>query len=265
MLRIYQRLWQVNWAEQWQYRANLLMYLFYWLVSPVVYLAVWITVANSQGSVKGLTANDFITYYLTLLIVDQLTSEITIHILAYKIQDGTLAGELLKPVHPILTQTLVNNLAFKALTFTVLIPVWIVLFLLFRPDYSAVTWQSLLLAVPACLLGFAISFLFGATITCLAFWTTRVYAISEFYYALVILFAGQFIPLDLMPPVIQNIAQYLPFQLLRYFPIQLILNKLPPNVILLDFGLGVGWFVIALALFRWVWREGLKKFSAVGA
>src|SRR5215207_6632119 len=110
MLRIYRRMWQVNWAEQWQYRANLLMYLLYWLVSPIVYLAVWTTVANSQGSVQGLTANDFTTYYLTLLIVDNLTSDITIHLLAYKIKDGTLAGELLKPVHPVLTNTLINNL-----------------------------------------------------------------------------------------------------------------------------------------------------------
>jgi hypothetical protein len=70
MLRIYKRLWQITWAEQWQYRANLLMYLLYWLVSPIVYLAVWVTIANQQGSVNGLTANDFITYYLTLLVVD---------------------------------------------------------------------------------------------------------------------------------------------------------------------------------------------------
>jgi ABC-type uncharacterized transport system permease subunit len=41
MLRIYRRLWAVNWAEQWQYRANLLMYLLYWLVSPIIYLVVW--------------------------------------------------------------------------------------------------------------------------------------------------------------------------------------------------------------------------------
>src|SRR5512135_987658 len=115
MIRIYRRLWQVNWAEQWQYRANLLMYLLYWVVSPIVYLAVWTAVANQQGSVNGLTTNDFVTYYLTLLIVDNLTSEITVHLLAYKIQDGTLAGELLKPIHPVLTNVLMNNLAFKAL------------------------------------------------------------------------------------------------------------------------------------------------------
>jgi ABC-2 type transport system permease protein len=200
-----------------------------------------------------------------LLIVDQLTSDITIHILAYKIQDGTLAGELLKPIHPILTNTLVNNIAFKALTFTVLIPVWIALFFLFRPDFSSVTLPNLLLAIPVLILGFGISFLFGATITCLAFWTTRVYAISEFYYSLVILFAGQFVPLDLMPPAIQQVAQWLPFQLLRYFPIQLILGKLPAEVVLRNLALELLWLGIGLALFRWVWREGLKKFSAVGA
>ena len=161
MLRIYRRFWQVNWAEQWQYRANLLMYLLYWLVSPIVYLSVWTTIARSQGNVNGLTANDFITYYLTVLVVDQLTSEITIHLLAYKIQDGTLSSELLRPVHPILTNTLMNNLAFKSLIFSVFIPVWLVLFLLFRPNYSGVSWQGVLLALPAFALGFGINFLLG--------------------------------------------------------------------------------------------------------
>src|SRR5262245_53070915 len=219
MIKIYKRMWQVNWAEQWQYRANLLMYLFYWLVSPIVYLAVWTMVARCQGAVNGLTANDFVTYYLTLLIVDNLTSEITIHILAYKIQDGTLSGELLKPVHPILTTVLVNNLAFKALTLMVLIPIWLGLSVLFRPDFGAVTPATVLAALPMIALGFAISFLLGAAITSVAFWTTRVYSLAELYWGIVLLFGGQFVPLDLMPPAIQSVARYLPFQLRLYAPI----------------------------------------------
>jgi len=265
MLRLYRRFWLVNWAEQWQYRANLVMYLLYWIVSPVAYLAVWITIANSQGTVGGLTANDFVTYYLTLLIVDQLTSEITIHILAYKIQDGTLSGDLIRPVHPILTGTLVNNIAFKVLLFMVLIPVWLLLAALFQPNYDSVTPASLLLTVPAVVLGFAINFLLGAVITCLAFWTTRVYSIAEFYYTLVILFSGQFVPLALMPPVIQDVAQFLPFQMFKYVPIQIVLNRLSPQEILRDFAVGLVWLVIAFFLFRWFWREGVKRFSAVGA
>jgi ABC-2 type transport system permease protein len=265
MLRIYKRLWQVNWAEQWQYRANFMMYLLYWLVSPIVYLAVWTTIANSQGSVNGLTADDFIAYYMTLLIVDQLTSEITIHIFAYKIQDGTLSAELLRPIHPILTQTLMNNLAFKALTITAFIPVWIVLYFLFRPDFSAVTLQSVLISIPAILMGFAINFLFGAAITCLAFWTTRSYSVMEFWGALHLLFAGSFVPLSIMPPLIQKIAQFLPFQLTLYFPIQLILNEMAPQEIVRNFTLSGFWLLVGLAFLLIVWREGVKRFSAVGA
>jgi len=159
MLRIFQRLWQVNWAEQWQYRANLIMYLLYWLVSPIIYLAVWTSIANSKGSVNGFTANDFVTYYMTLLVVDQITSNITIHLLAYKIQDGTLASELIRPIHPVLTNTLVNNIAFKTLTIMGLVPIWIILFFAFRPDYGHVAWQGIALSLPAMLLGFTIGFL----------------------------------------------------------------------------------------------------------
>jgi ABC-2 type transport system permease protein len=265
MFKIFQRLWQVNWAEQWQYRANLIMYLMYWLVSPIIYLAVWTSIANSKGSVNGFTANDFVTYYMTLLIVDQLTSNVIIHTFAYKIQDGSLSSEIIRPIHPMMTNALVNNIAFKMLFILGLIPIWIVLALLFKPDFASVTWQGILLAVPAIILGFFIGFLLSAAITAVAFWTTRVYSVHEFYYAIVLLFSGQFVPLTLMPQVIQNIAQYLPFQMLMYFPIQVILGKLSMAQIVQGYIVAVVWLLFAIFLFRWIWRNGLKQYSAVGA
>jgi ABC-2 type transport system permease protein len=265
MLKIFQRLWQVNWAEQWQYRANLLMYLLYWLVSPIIYLAVWTSIANSKGDVNGFTANDFVTYYMTLLIVDQITSNIVIHTFAYKIQDGTLSGELIRPIHPMLTNALINNIAFKTLTVMGFIPVWTVLFFLYKPDFSNVTLYGVLLAIPAMIMGFFIGYLLSAAITALAFWTTRVYSIHEFYYALILLFSGQFVPLTLMPKLIQDIAQYLPFQLLIYYPIQLILGKLSPAQILQGYLTGAIWLMISILLFTQIWRNGVKRFSAVGA
>ncbi|MEW6404082.1 MAG: ABC-2 family transporter protein [Chloroflexota bacterium] len=265
MLKIFQRLWQVNWAEQWQYRANLIMYLLYWLVSPIIYLAVWTSIANSKGDVSGLTANDFITYYMTLLIVDQVTSNIVIHTFAYKIQDGTLSSELIRPIHPMLTNTLISNVAFKVFFFMALIPVWFVLFLLYQPDFSGVSWSGILLAIPAMILGFLVGFLLSATVTSLAFWTTRVYSIHEFYFALILLFSGQFVPLTLMPKIIQDIAQFLPFQLLMYYPIQLILGKLSGPQIVQGFVSAAIWLLISIVLFNWVWRNGTKQYSAVGA
>jgi ABC-2 type transport system permease protein len=265
MFSIFRRLWQVNWAEQWQYRANLIMYLLYWLVSPIIYLAVWTSIASSNGSVNGMTVNDFTTYYLTLLIVDQITSNIVIHTFAYKVQDGSLSAELVRPIHPMLTNALVNNIAFKALTILGFIPIWIILYFLYKPDYSGVTMANILLSIPAMIIGFFVGFLLSASITSLAFWTTRVYSIQEFYYAVSLLFSGQFVPLTLMPPVIQEIAQYLPFQLLIYFPIELILGNLSQAQITQGFTSGVVWLVTSIVIFNLVWRNGVKRYSAVGA
>ena len=265
MLRIYRRFWQVNWAEQWQYRANLLMYLLYWLVSPIVYLVGVDDGGQQPGQRPG--ADRERLRHLLPDAAGRRPAHQRHHDPhpGYKIQDGTLSGELLRPVHPILTNTLINNLAFKALTFMRLHPGLAGAVLLFQPDFSGGDVAVVLLALPGLCVGFGISFLLGATITCLAFWTTRVYSLREFYYALAVLFSGQFVPLELMPPVIQQIAQFLPFQLMIYFPIQLILGRLPPDAILRNFALGLVWLADRLGLFRWVWRRGVKRFSAVGA
>jgi ABC-2 type transport system permease protein len=105
----------------------------------------------------------------------------------------------------------------------------------------------------------------SAAITCTAFWTTRVYSIHEFYFALFQLFSGQFVPLTLMPGLVQNFARYLPFQLQIYFPIQLILGKLTQAQIVEGFAVGFIWLGIALVFFNRLWRSGLRQFSAVGA
>ena len=265
MLRIYQRMWQVNWAEQWQYRANLVMYLFYWIVQPIVYIAVWTSIADAQGSVKGLTANDFIVYYLTMLIVDQMTSETVFYNFGWKIQEGTLSGELIRPVHPILTNALMNTLAFKALTTLALIPIWITLALLFKPVFDSVTWTNLLLTIPALVIGFIVNFLITSSITCIAFWTQRVWSLYRLYGIPVALFSGQFVPLQLMPKAIQDIAAYSPFPLFKYFPTQLILGNLSLEEIIRGYAVGLVWIVLAYLLFRFIWKRGLKQFSAVGA
>ena len=265
MRKLFLRLWQVNWAEQWQYRANLLTYALYGLVSPVIYLSVWRTIAANQNGVAGLSANDFTAYYLTLLLVDTLTSEINLQLLAHKIQDGTLSAELLQPVHPVLSRALVNNLAHKVLMTLLLVPVWGLLVLLFRPDLSGITPVQLLLALPALGAGFAIHFLLGALIMCSGFWITRVYALSEFIYAFATLLGGVFVPLSLLPDFARAAAQILPFQLYLYFPIELILGKLDPGQIGLNLALQAAWLLVLFLAFRYIWRAGLRRFSAVGA
>ena len=68
-----------------------------------------------------------------------------------------------------------------------------------------------------------------------------------------------------MPKLVQQIAQYLPFQLFIYFPIQVILGKLSSAQIMQGYMMAGIWLVLAFAFFTWVWRNGVKRYSAVGA
>jgi ABC-2 type transport system permease protein len=264
MLNIYKRFWQTNWAEQWQYRGNLVMYLAYWLVSPIIYLSVWTSVARAQGSVQGITAGDFAAYYLVLLFVEMLTSSITIHLFGWKIQEGVIANELMLPVHPVLTNALMSNLAFKALMMIVFVPIWILLVVLFQPNLT-MTPQSLLFGIPIVMMGFLLNFLFDSSITLIAFWTTRVWSLQQLSWGFQVLLGGSFVPLTLMPVWVQAIAQFLPYQLWISFPTLTLLNKLSTEQLLLNLGLQLFWVVVMYVIFAWLWRRALQRFSAVGA
>ncbi len=265
MLNVYKRTWQVIWAEQWQYRANLLMYLLFWLVSPIVFLAVWSSIANANGSVGGLTANDFVAYYLTVLLVSIITADITIHVFPYKIQDGSLSSELVLPVHPVMTRTLIVNVSYKLLQLTVFIPAWIALAVLLSPDFGY-TPSSLLIGAAACVLGFVVNFFLGAIIACMAFWTTRVHLLdSLFRFALGRMLSGEYVPLQLLPVALQSLATVMPFQYGLYFPAQVLLNKLSGQQLLFGFGMQLLWAAALGAVFFWQWRVAIKRYSAVGA
>jgi ABC-2 type transport system permease protein len=265
MLQIYKRTWQVVFAVQWQYRANLLMYLLFWLVTPIIFLAVWASIASVQGNVQGMAAQDFVSYYLMLLPVTIITADITIHTFAYKIQDGSLSSELILPINPMLVGALTQNLGFKALQLLVFIPAWLVLVLAFQPAFG-VTPDSLGLGVVALALGFGVNFFFGAVISCLAFWTTRVYWFDQLVrFAIGTMLSGEFVPLNLLPSTLQTVARLAPYQLSAYFPTQLLLNKLSASEIVFNFGMQIFWLCAFAALFALQWRAAMKKYSAVGA
>ena len=70
------------------------------------------------------------------------------------------------------------------------------------------------------------------------------YSIHEFYCALIHALLRAVRPADADAQVIQDIAQFLPFQLLIYFPIELILGKLTPPQIIEGFLVGIAWLVL---------------------
>ena len=87
---------------QFQYRAANYMYMLGMVAEPVIYLVVWSTIADqSGGSVGGLTAGQFAAYYIVWTLVRNMNIVFTPYGWEWRIREGELSGQLLRPLHPI--------------------------------------------------------------------------------------------------------------------------------------------------------------------
>lgn len=197
------------------------------------------------------------------MLVNQVTYTWAMYEFEYRIREGTLSFALLKPVHPIHSD-IADNVSSKLITTPFMILVAGVLTFVFHPSLSAAPW-AVALFFPALLLAFAIRFLLEWTLAQSAFWTTRVGAVNQIYFVLMLFLSGQFAPLTLFPYPIRVAAYVLPFRWLISFPIDLVSGRLTLNQAFLGLGAQAVWLAASYFIFRIVWRAGVKVYAAVGA
>ncbi len=264
LIELYVQQFKTTLATMFAYRASLLIWMIGQVLEPLVYLIVWSLVSNaSGGSVGGYTANQFAAYFIILMIVNQVTYTWIMYEFEYRIREGSLSSALLKPVHPIHSD-IADNVSSKLITTPFIILVAVVLAIVFHPSLSPSIW-AIALFFPALFLAFAIRFLLEWTLAQSAFWTTRVGAVNQIYFVLMLFLSGQFAPLKLFPFPVQIIAYIFPFRWLISYPVELVSGLLTLQEALIGLGVQAVWLVVSYALFRIVWRAGIKIYSAVGA
>lgn len=257
-------------AVQLQYRFAILIWAIWGFVGPLISLAVWSAASATRGgsitnSATGATFTraDFAAYFLVYLIFGHLMMSWDAFEFAWRVRDGNLSPRLLKPIHPV-HNDVANNLAFKICTSSMLFPIWILLFIFLKPNLPPFG-PLLLLALPALVLGGLIRYVWQYSLAVIAFWTTRVEAINQFYNTLDSFLAGRIAPLALMPGWFGVLAIYSPFRSMGAFPVELALGRVPVAQILPGFALQFFWLGAGLLVFRTMWAGGIKQYSAVGA
>ena len=256
-------------AQMLQYRFGILIWAIWGFVGPLISLAVWSAASAahggtiSNGSGASFTQSDFTAYFLTFMIVGHLIMSWDAFEFAYRVRDGNLSPRLLKPLHPIHTDV-ASNIAFKLATSAMILPAWILLFVLLHPTPPH-SLGSFLLGIPAVLLAGMLRYIWQYSLALIAFWTTRVEAINQLYFTLDGFLAGRIAPLALLPGWMGTAAIYSPFRSMGAFPVELLLGRVPPDQILPGFMLQIVWLVVGLGVFRLLWSRGIRQYSAVGA
>jgi ABC-2 type transport system permease protein len=246
-----------------QYRTGQTFYILGMMVEPTIYLVVWSTVANAQGgSIAGYTAGGFAAYYIIWTLVRNFNIVFTPYGWEWRIQRGELSAMLLRPLHP-LHYDLATFIGWKVLMILIWLPMAVLLTLVFHPTFNA-TPLSVIVFVFALLGAYLIRSMFLWIMGMITFWTTRVGAIYELYFALELLLSGRLVPLALMPGWVQNVAAYLPFQWTFQYPIEALIGQLSPVQLFEGLGMQALWTVGSFLLLRVVWHFGVRHFSSVG-
>jgi ABC-2 type transport system permease protein len=251
-------------ALQLAYRGAIVIWLLGLILEPVVYLVVWTTVAAAQGgAVGGFRASDFAAYFTVLMVVNQLTFTWHFFFFEWRVRNGFFSPLLLRPIHPV-HNDIAENLTFKALTLTIILPMAVFLLVSFGATAQTQAWHVVAF-IPALVLAMALRFAIEWTLALAAFWITRTGALNQAYFVAILFLSGQVAPLALFPPAIQAVASVLPFRWMISFPVETALGRLTAGEILTGYVVQVVWIVLALVLLRVAWRAGVRRYVAVGA
>ncbi len=249
--------------QQFQYRAATYMYLLGMVAEPVIYLVVWSTIADqSGGTVGGLTAGEFAAYYIVWTLVRTMNIVFTPYGWEWRIREGQLSGQLLRPLHPI-HYDLAEFAGGKLPWVLFYLPIAAVLTLVFNPTFDVRPLEIAVFAV-AIWGAYLIRTFYQSALGLVTFWTTRVGALFQLYIALELLLSGRLVPLTLMPDWVQTVAWFLPFRWTFYFPIQTLVGDLSNEELLGGLAMQALWTVIGIGLFSLVWRYAIRRYTAVG-
>jgi ABC-2 type transport system permease protein len=249
--------------SQFQYRTANYFYMIGMIAEPIIYLVVWSTVATAQGGeVAGFTPGAFAAYYIVWTLVRNMNIVFTPYGWEWRIRQGELSGLLLRPLHP-LHYDIAFFAGWKLVVIVLWLPIAAILALLFRPELNP-TWLEIGVFFVAIWGAYLIRTMFLWALGMISFWTTRVSAVYELFFALELLLSGRLVPMALLPEWARTLAGFLPFQWTFGFPIEALVGRLTPQQLFAGLGMQLLWIAIGWALVMLIWRAGVRQYSAVG-
>jgi ABC-2 type transport system permease protein len=249
----------VNYTYMVEYRAELLL----WVLSgslPLILMGVWMQAA--QNGQFGLSPVEFARYFLAAFVVRQFTVVWVIWEFEREIVEGKLSFRLLQPIDPV-WHHLMSHFAerFARLPFAfILIALF---FWLYPQSFWLPNVGTLLLFGGVMILAFVLRFLMQYTLSMFAFWTERASALENFWFLFYLFLSGLIAPLEVFPPIVREIALWTPFPYLIHFPASIVVGL--PVDLLRGLLVMLGWGALLYSVNRWLWRQGLKQYSGMGA
>jgi len=262
--RLLRRMIAMNVAMTLAYRGDFVFYMLSIVLGPLFSVMIW-RAAIASGAELPVDATYLTSYFVLLGVVSMLTSSWLSTFLASEIRDGRLSIWLARP-GSYLYGMAANNIAEKGFKLIVLMPMVFAFGFWFRDsvDLAAPAWRWTIVAV-SILMGACIAFALDVIEGSLGFWLEDITGLARARALVVMVLAGQLVPLALMPGWAQGFMEVQPFRYILSFPLEIIVGDLPAGEVATGLVSQAGYTAFFILGARAIWARGKRAYSAVGA
>jgi ABC-2 type transport system permease protein len=259
--RAFPTLLRVGFADAVAYRAEMIV----WVLAttmPLVMLALWSTVA-SEAPVGGYGQPQFVAYFLVTFIVRQLTGSWVFYDMNFAVRNGTLAMRLLRPVHPLWAYA-AEAMAAMPLRLLVSLPVAVAALVAVgsrQVTHDPFLWTVWLASVAG---SWLITLLVNLVVGCASFFLESSLKLMDVWLVFFFVLSGYLIPVDLFPPRLRAVVEWLPFRFQIGFPVEVAIGAHDRASALALLGVQWAWVGVGLCATVAMWRAGLRRFAAYG-
>ncbi len=249
------------------YRVNFLFRSVFGLIPLMATIYLWraIYAGKESNEVAGYTLAGMTSYYLVVTLVDMLTAvnEDDWQI-AGEIREGTLNQFLLKPIDYLAYRLCLFGAGRLIYTAVALVPVLIFIlvqrkFFVAPPDVATCGCFALSVLLTAFL-----QFFISYTMALLAFWVLEVSTFIFILFAFEYIAGGHLFPLDILPPSLANVLHFTPFPYQLFFPVGIYLGRVRGDELWQGLAIQTAWVIGFYFLARFVWKRGIRKYTAFG-
>jgi ABC-2 type transport system permease protein len=255
----------MSWQDALNHRPRIIVWTSIDLIVPVVMSLLFKAIYSSPESlINGFNYSDLLQYYLIITFLKVLIISYPHENVSEGIWRGNLSKHLVRPISFPLYQ-LSAEIGWRLVAALLFSPLILAIAYIFKlpliVDPSPLKFISLIIILA---LSFIVYWLFDFIFGLTAFWFTDISGIINVKHVIFTLLSGRLVPPQFLPLPIQKINEWLPFQYILAYPVELAQKNINPSsfihttLILTVFGAAF------LGIFHLMWKKGLKQYTAVG-
>lgn len=230
------------------------------LVFFLIQYNLWSTILLEKGSMaNGYTLESMIEYQAWIMMVTLLAQGYHSMNLSHDIRLGRISSYLIYPFE------------FWKFHTAQFISTQIIQFVMFLVSFATfwglglLTLRSPVMLLKGILVCQLVGFLwFGIsyTVGLMAFWLEETWVLRVIFGTLVQFLSGAMLPLEFFPTPLQEALKWTPFPFMSWLPAKVFMGE--ATFEFLDIGILVVWIALLALLARWVFKKGVRLYSAAG-